>query len=116
LIVTHKAVFVDRWDQIIDELWYRRFAHRQAVALEEAGEMLDDDKGQEPEPAFLRREEYALLRRRLANLPQQQQEILHLRFAGGLCSREIAELLNKREGTVRSMLARLQVELGLSDL
>jgi hypothetical protein len=46
LIVTHKAVFVDRWDQIIDELWYRRFAHRQAVALEEAGEMLDDDKGQ----------------------------------------------------------------------
>jgi RNA polymerase sigma-70 factor (ECF subfamily) len=91
-------------NKVVDH--YRRSARRQAVTLEEVGEMLDDDEGQEPEPVLLRREEYALLRRRLANLPQQQQEILHLRFAGGLRSREIAELLNKREGTVRSMLAR----------
>lgn len=91
-------------NKIVDH--YRRSIHRKAVALEEVNEMLDDDENKEPEPVLLRREEYALLRRRLANLPPQQQEILHLRFAGGLRSREIAELLNKREGTVRSMLAR----------
>lgn len=85
---------------------YRRSAHRQALALEEITDMLNEDESQEPEPHLLRREEYALLRRRLASLPPQQQEILHLRFAGGLRSREIASLLHKREGTVRSMLAR----------
>lgn len=85
---------------------YRRSVHRQAMALEEITDMFDDDENGEPEPALLRREEYALLRRRLASLPPQQQEILHLRFAAGLRSREIASLLHKREGTVRSMLAR----------
>jgi RNA polymerase sigma factor (sigma-70 family) len=91
-------------NKIVDH--YRRSLHRQALALEEVIEMLDDDESREPEPVLLRREEYALLRRRIAALPPQQQEILHLRFAGGLRSREIASLLQKRESTVRSMLAR----------
>lgn len=91
-------------NKIVDH--YRRSAHRQAATLEEIGSLLDEDESRAPEPVVLRREEYALLRRRLATLPPQQQEILHLRFAGGLRSREIASLLNKREGSVRSMLAR----------
>jgi len=91
-------------NKVVDH--YRRSIHRQAVALEAIDEMFDEDETRAPEPVLLRHEEYALLRRRLANLPPQQQEILHLRFASGLRSREIAELLNKREGTVRSMLAR----------
>jgi RNA polymerase sigma factor (sigma-70 family) len=91
-------------NKVVDH--YRRSAHRQAVALEEITEMLDDDERQAPELVSLQREEYALLRRRLTNLPAQQQEILRLRFAAGLRSREIASLLQKREGTVRAMLAR----------
>lgn len=91
-------------NKVVD--FYRRAAHRQTVALENIAEMFDEDEERAPEPVILRREEYALLRRRLANLPPQQQQILHLRFAAGLRSREIASVLNKPEGTVRAMLAR----------
>jgi RNA polymerase sigma factor (sigma-70 family) len=90
-------------NKIVDH--YRRSAHRQATTLEEVISLLDDENS-EPELMALRSEEYALLRRHLATLSPQQQKILHLRFAGGLRSREIASLLNKREGSVRSMLAR----------
>ncbi len=85
---------------------YRCSARRQSATLEEISSLLDEDENGAPEPATLRNEEYALLRSRLASLPSQQQEVLHLRFAGGLRSREIATLLQKREGSVRSMLAR----------
>ncbi len=91
-------------NKIVDH--YRRAARRQVAPLEEASEMFDEDEASLPEPLALRSEEYALLRRRLSTLPPQQQEILHLRFAGGLRSREIASLLHKSEGTVRSTLTR----------
>lgn len=91
-------------NKIVDH--YRRSTLRQSAPLEAASSLLDEDENRAPEPVALRSEEYALLRRRLAALPPQQQEILHLRFAGGLRSREIASLLQKREGSVRSMLAR----------
>lgn len=91
-------------NKIVDH--YRRSAVRQAAPLEEASMLLDEDENRAPEPVALRSEEYALLRRRLAALPPQQQEVLHLRFAGGLRSREIASLLNKPEGSVRSILTR----------
>jgi RNA polymerase sigma factor (sigma-70 family) len=91
-------------NKIVDH--YRRSARRQAAPLEEASGLLDEDENRAPEPVALRSEEYALLRRRLATLPAPQQEILHLRFAGGLRSREIASLLNKPEGSVRAVLAR----------
>lgn len=91
-------------NKVVDH--YRRSSRRQVSTLEEIGDLFDEEESREPEMVALRREEYELLRRRLATLPPQQQEILHLRFAGGLRSREIASLLNKREGSVRSMLAR----------
>ncbi len=50
-------------NKIVDH--YRRSLQRQAVALDEITELLDDDESREPEPVLLRREEYALLRCRL---------------------------------------------------
>lgn len=91
-------------NKVVDH--YRRSAQRQAAPLEDADGLLDEDENRAPESVVLRSEEYALLRRRLAGLSPQQQEILHLRFAGGLRSREIAGLLNKSEGSVRSVLTR----------
>ncbi|HEX7735846.1 MAG TPA: RNA polymerase sigma factor [Ktedonobacteraceae bacterium] len=91
-------------NKVVDH--YRRSARRPLAPLEEADGLLDEDENRAPEPVALRSEEYALLRSRLATLPPQQQEILHLRFAGGLRSREIASLLNKPEGSIRSTLTR----------
>lgn len=57
-----------------------------------------------PEQTIVQQEEYAILRAYLADLPQLQQKILHLRFAAGLQCKEIALLLGRPEGTVRSHL------------
>jgi RNA polymerase sigma-70 factor (ECF subfamily) len=91
-------------NKIVDH--YRRSTHRQGVPLIEANDLLDENENRMPDVVLLRREENALLRSRLATLPPQQQEILYLRFAGGLRTREIAKLLQKSDASVRSSLVR----------
>jgi RNA polymerase sigma factor (sigma-70 family) len=85
---------------------YRRTQHQPTVSLESVAEILYEDEEQAPEQVALRSEEHALLRSYLANLPEQQQAVLRLRFAHGLRCIEIARRLNKREGTVRMLLSR----------
>lgn len=98
--------------------WLRRVAHNKVVdgyrrsrkhaadGLDEIAETIYDDEARAPEAVVLRHEEHALLQERLTSLPRGQQEILQLRFAAGLRCSEIAQLLHKREGTVRSILSR----------
>lgn len=85
---------------------YRRARLRPALSLEEIVDQAYDDEERGPEQLALRAEEHALLRDHLAYLPEAQQEILRLRFANGLRCVEIARMYNKREGTVRMLLAR----------
>ncbi|MBV9259484.1 MAG: RNA polymerase sigma factor [Ktedonobacteraceae bacterium] len=98
--------------------WLRRVAHNKCVdayrasqrrpflSLETVTELLYDDEGQLPEQVALHSEELALLRTRLTKLPEQQQQILRLRFGQGLHSTEIASKLNKSESAVRMALSR----------
>jgi RNA polymerase sigma-70 factor (ECF subfamily) len=86
--------------------YHRRSRRRPAVSLEMTTEALFDDDEQAPEQVALRHEEYALLRERLACLPDQQQEVLQLRFAADMRCIDIALLLDRREGTVRAWLSR----------
>jgi RNA polymerase sigma-70 factor, ECF subfamily len=60
----------------------------------------------EPEWVALRGEAYRDLMRLVARLPQDQQEVLALRFAAGLPSPEIGEVVGKRADAVRALLAR----------
>jgi RNA polymerase sigma factor (sigma-70 family) len=85
---------------------YRRARYRQAVSLEGVAELLYEEEDCAPEELALRSEEHALLRTRLADLPQQQQVVLRLRFGNGLRSAEIARQLNKSESAVRMLLSR----------
>jgi RNA polymerase sigma-70 factor, ECF subfamily len=85
---------------------YRRARRRPALSLEEIADQAYDDEERGPEQLALRAEEHALLRDHLARLPEAQQEILRLRFANGLRCVEIAQMYNKREGTVRMLLSR----------
>lgn len=98
--------------------WLRRVAHnkcvdayrasqrRQVLSLETVTEFLYDDERQFPEQVALHSEEMALLRVRMTKLPEQQQQILRLRFGQGLRCTEIARELNKSESTVRMTLSR----------
>jgi RNA polymerase sigma-70 factor (ECF subfamily) len=60
----------------------------------------------EPEWVALRREEHRELLRLVARLPQDQQEVLALRFITGLPSPEIGQVVGKRADAVRALLAR----------
>lgn len=60
-----------------------------------------------PEAEALRQERLERLRALLQQLDPGQRELLALRFAAGLTSREIAEVVGKREGAVKRQLSRL---------
>jgi RNA polymerase sigma-70 factor (ECF subfamily) len=71
-----------------------------AAATQQAGE------SSEPEWVALRGEEHRELPRLVARLPQEQQEVLALRFAVGMQSPEIGAVVGKRADAVRALLAR----------
>jgi RNA polymerase sigma-70 factor (ECF subfamily) len=61
---------------------------------------------QDPEWMALRAEERAHLLALVAELPGEQRDVLMLRFAGGLRSAEIAQLIGKTDEATRAMLSR----------
>jgi RNA polymerase sigma factor (sigma-70 family) len=88
---------------------YHRQRHRQPqVSLVALGERLGED---DLETQAIAHEEVAFLHQYMQRLSYMQQEVLQLRFGGGLRCTEIATLLNKREGTIRSIISRALNEL-----
>lgn len=67
----------------------------------------DDD----PEAALLGRERVERLRGKLATLDSDKRELLGLRFAAGLSSREIAPVVGKSEAAVKKQLTRIIQQL-----
>jgi RNA polymerase sigma-70 factor (ECF subfamily) len=85
--------------------YHRRASRRRFFSLEKAKSTLDGEEKM-PEKVLVRDEEHHRLRSYLQQLPATQQEVLQLRFTAGLRCTEIARVLNKREGAVRTMLSR----------
>jgi RNA polymerase sigma-70 factor (ECF subfamily) len=99
-------------------LWLFRIAHNAVVSyyrrtginigdmmsLDDAQEIEVDDLSQEG--VFLQEEEFAHLNGLLRRLPPRRQEIITLRFYGGLRNWEIAAVLGLDERTVASQLCR----------
>ena len=85
---------------------YRRRARRQGIPLDLVPEEVYEPDRETPEVVLLRQEKYERLYASIRRLPAVQQEIVHLRFALGLRSAEIAAILHKSEGAVRVMLSR----------
>ncbi|GAC1693190.1 MAG: RNA polymerase sigma factor [Ktedonobacteraceae bacterium] len=90
-------------NKLIDH--YRRNGRRRIIPLEHIAELLDKEEHM-PEELILQREEHALLLSHLKRLSMLQQEVLELRFTAGLRCAEIATVLHKREGAIRTMLSR----------
>jgi RNA polymerase sigma-70 factor (ECF subfamily) len=89
-------------NKVIDR--YRHQARLTMLPLETALETLDE--ALTPEQHVLQQEAYEQLYRALKQLPSMQQQIIYLRFSYRLRLNEIAEMLGKRENTVRSILSR----------
>jgi RNA polymerase sigma-70 factor (ECF subfamily) len=89
-----------------------RAAYRQhptAVLDGQAAALRDDAPG--PEEQALSRERVAELRRLLAALRPEQQDLLALRYGAGLAYREIGELLGTSSGAARVAVHRILEDL-----
>lgn len=85
-------------------------AHRQrinSVTWQFLTEISHPHNGQDLEGDTLRRETIAQLQRFLGQLNHEKRELLMLRFAAGLSSREIAFTLGKSEAAVKKQLTRI---------
>jgi RNA polymerase sigma-70 factor, ECF subfamily len=89
--------------------FYRTLYRREIVPLDDLPDIESADLL--PDEAFARKEQFARLRGALISLSPRRQEIITLRFFGGLRNNEIAAVLALDERTVASHLYR-----GLEDL
>ena len=82
--------------------YYRQ--RQPAVALE----LADEQQAPDPSPpeAVMRRQELDRLQAALSTLSQREQEIIRLKFGGGLGNQEIAKVLRVRAGHVAGILYR----------
>ncbi len=95
-------------DRVVD---FHRRDHRRAVnlSLDELPDLRVNDLL--PAEIFLQKEKFACLQRLIATLSPRRQEIITLKFFGGLRNNQIAEILGLDERTVAAHLCR-----GLEDL
>ena len=87
--------------------YHRRTNRQQLVPLEHLAPVVENTAT--PEQIALQHEERRTLHAYIQQLLQAQQDVVQLRFLGGLrCLRctDIAKVLHKREGTVRTILSR----------
>ena len=94
-------------NKVIDR--YRHNAHITMLPIEQALETADGELT--PEQRAEEQENYERLYQALAHLSPLQQELIQLRYSRGLRPVEIAHLLHKPEGTVRSLLTRTLQQL-----
>lgn len=84
--------------------WHRRAEKRKQVDVREMEGMGDDALS--PDEAVEEEEEYREVRRALAALPEDKQQVLILRFAEGMRYREIGEVMGKSAGAVKVLAHR----------
>jgi RNA polymerase sigma-70 factor, ECF subfamily len=85
----------------------RRSAGRRAhLALRVAGEEPSGDAAPSPEAALLSAEQRATLLAAVEELPEEQRDVVALRYFVGLSEAEVAEALAIPQGTVKSRTAR----------
>lgn len=85
----------------------RRSAGRRAsLALRAAAEEPSGDAAPSPEAALLSAEQRAMLLAAVDELPEEQRDVVALRYFLGLSEAEVAETLAIPQGTVKSRTAR----------
>lgn len=89
-------------NKVIDQ--YRHTTILTMLPLEQLQETEADEPT--PEQRTIQREKYEHLYRSLEELSPLQQQLIRLRYGNGLRLVEIADILDKPDGTVRKLMAR----------
>lgn len=99
---------------------YRHNGHAQELEFNDRSQDKADPHSPNPESAIDIDEDKALIERALAELSPRQQEIVQLRYFGGLQNKEIALMLAIEERTVSAYLSRalkgMRQKLGLMEV
>jgi len=110
-----------KWRNISFSFWLYRIASNQitdyfrknkhaVVSLEEVSELVTNSDPPtellEAEEELKRHEDFLLLHESIAGLPIKYQEVITLRFFENKQIKEIAQILGKREGTVKALIHR----------
>lgn len=91
---------------------YRRSTRHPHVPMTYVDEMFFEEKhAPDPEQVALEREENGRLHAAVQHLPPLQRDVLRLRFEHGLSHSEIAQVLQKKVGSVRVLLSRTLKQL-----
>lgn len=90
---------------------YRRAQRRLALPLEHIMDEVEAAETLAPESVILGQEQQRELWQAVKRLSVLQQQVVYLRFVGGLHSPQIASLLGKREDAVRKALSRAMNQL-----
>jgi RNA polymerase sigma-70 factor (ECF subfamily) len=85
---------------------YRRRQRRAALPLNEITDDMLEEAALAPESIALHREAQRELWDAVQQLSALQQQVVYLRFVGGLRCPQIASLLGKREDAIRKLLSR----------
>jgi RNA polymerase sigma-70 factor (ECF subfamily) len=92
-------------------LTQRRSRKRAAASIDDAGSAEPADTGPSSEDAAAARDDAAVLRRHLEELPRRDRAILHLRYHEEKSFEEISELMGVPVGTAKSLVFRAKAEL-----
>jgi len=106
--------------------WRNRKAHRETLLPSDENDLpritFVWPETEPPEIVREKQKQYALVHQALARLPERYQSALTLRYFEGLGHEEIAEILGKRVGTVKSLvhrglakLAKLMAKFGATE-
>ncbi len=90
--------------------WHRDHGRARTIPLEEAP-VVRSDVQTHPEWQLLREEERELLMEAIRRLPPERQHLLILKFVDGLSNAEIAQIMGRSEGAVKSLYHRTLVAL-----
>jgi len=109
----HKGVPFSAWlYRIAHNLvanWYRDQARRKEVALEDHLNFVE--RPDHPEHSLLTGQEQDLLMRAIRTLPAERQQLLILKFVENMSNLEIAQIMRRSEGAIKSLYHRTLITL-----
>jgi RNA polymerase sigma-70 factor (ECF subfamily) len=89
--------------------WHRDRSRRQVVSLDALAAHSGD--GDHPEDVTQSREEQRVLLEAIRRLPAERQQLLILKFSEGLKNAEIAQIMGRTEGAIKSLYHRTLLAL-----
>jgi len=89
--------------------WHRDHSRQRIISLDEL--VMGSPKREEPAAVAEEREEQDLLLQAVRRLPSERQQLLILKFVEQMSNAEIAQVMGRTEGAIKSLYHRTLVAL-----